>query len=191
MAEDRRPIPMIKRASIAFAVVIASILVPRSAHAIPVPVGDPFTLQFNATTCLTCWPPQSLPTIDLNFQLTVVPVVGDFYDAFFQTIINDTPAWQVTGMSGFVNGLYPVALVPAQFGDGSWFLAGSPWYITFSADGFSSSARIINDHAFTLFQWNTGQVPITVSTVRVPDVANTFVLLALGMILCVAIRRPS
>src|SRR5262245_56477258 len=70
------------------------------AEATPIQTGQAFTLSVNGETCAGCWPWQStLPDVNIEALLSVVPVMGTFWDPWYGAYLQQN-ALMVTGISG-------------------------------------------------------------------------------------------
>jgi len=170
------------------------------AEATPIQTGAAFSLSIKGETCAGCWPWQStLPDVNIEALLSVVPVMGTFWDPSYGAYLQQN-ALMVTGISGTASidclgvagcvgdGTYSLSFLQAPLGDGSYLWgANTPRYAVFSANGSGYSTRIINDNAYNLFQWSSpttgfgSQVPINWSAVRVPE-PSSLSLLSVGVI---------
>lgn len=194
-------------------VVLSLVVFARPAQATPV------LLDMSGSTCVACWSDPTLPNVSITGQLLVESTTGRFWDPFYTDYYSPQPALLVVGVAGTVTidgTSYPLSFVPADpvladssfgwaapKGDGSWLapsyssedVFGWPGYLVFAADGLESNARIINDHASNLFQWDDGQVPISFSAggstapVTVPETSSSFTLLVIGFAAVVLSNR--
>jgi hypothetical protein len=185
------------------------------AHASPIPVGEAYSVSFDATTCVACWGGGPLPTVTINGTLSVVPVTGGqfyypFYGAYFSS------ADMVVGMTGTAtidcndlagctgDGTYAMSLAQpgpgtntngwsTPLGDGSWLVGLDPEYLVLSAAGSGLDTRFINDNSSNLLQWESStthegtQVPVHWNAVRVPE-SSSIVLLAIGAVAIVLVK---
>ena len=88
--------------------------------------------------------------MNIEATLTVVPVVGDYYDPFFQSFLHGS-FLQVVGLTGLFDGLYSMSFVSPPDGAVPWLYNDySPGYVYFTAGGVES--RFINDHTYNLLQ---------------------------------------
>jgi hypothetical protein len=107
-------------------------------------------VDISATTCFECWNDPSLPTVNIEATLSVIPVTGEYYDPYFQTFLHGN-FLQVIGLTGLFDGLYPMSFVSPPDGAIPWLYTDfSPGYVYFMVGGTES--RFINDHAYNLLQ---------------------------------------
>jgi hypothetical protein len=155
-----------------------------AANVAPGARADSTTIDISATTCYGCF--STDVSIDLNAQLTLVPVTGTFYQSGTGFLFTGTED-EVTAMTGTLNG-GAITLGEPPYGIGSWlnssFELGT---IYFTANG--SSSWLENDGEYNLieildangdgFGTNT---PITwnVEVVSTPEPSG-LILLAIGL----------
>lgn len=148
-------------------------------------------LNVTAETCFECWNDPTLPNVTIDAQLTVVPETGRFFDPFYQDYVFGT-FFRVLSITGMFNGVHAMSLAAAPNGIAPWVdRTYAPGLLYFAAAG--ASYRVISDHASILLQGPTGshhpQLPLRWRAVAVPDVSSTFVLLALGVVGSLLVKR--
>ena len=156
-------------------------------------------VNVSAVTCGGCWLGQEVMSFDLEAQLTVTPVTGNFWYPFYGTTVADTFD-EVTSMVGTLNG-NPITMVPPPGGDGNWlwpapneFALGA---IYFNSAGslcllqFDNSSNLLevmdaNGDGFgsnTPINWTATDPPVDA-----PE-PGTLALLLAGSLCCVGLRR--
>lgn len=151
--------------------------------------SGPAFVDVTATTCDSCFGNQIVQSIDLQAQLTIEPMTGEFFNSGGDYIFHGTVD-RVIGITGTLNGR-PMALIPAPYGDGSWLSSPAPGSYSLGTVYFSAGGSVCwlqNDNAFNLIEILSSNgdgsgtsTPIYWGAVQVPE-PNCLSLLTAGLI---------
>jgi hypothetical protein len=134
------------------------LLAPATASADLIAVA-PATLHVTFSTCFSCFPELSMPSVNFDGILTVIPSTGTYFSPRLGTVNAGPSIAEVSSLSGTLNGA-PVSLVEnpltrSWLGDDVYF----PGYLTFTGGSVAWDGSYFIYDRTTAVGWRASIVP--------------------------------